>query len=151
VRRSLIFWHPAFADDDGSTTQAALVQAEAQAEVATSTAAAAAALASLAKGRVHPMVVNTPANAAVIKDTSLLAPVGVAELVYKGEIVIAAIFASFAIWSVVALLYFRFAGDDRPLPGLGGGVLSPEASVGHHHLWLCHWRVFEPQAGTGDL
>jgi hypothetical protein len=57
--------HPAFADDNGSSTQAAMIQAEAQAEVAKSTAAAAAALASLAEGPVHPMVVNTPANVTV--------------------------------------------------------------------------------------
>jgi glutamine transport system permease protein len=54
--------------------------------------------------RMIPPLVNQAAQ--TIKDTSLLAPVGVAELVYKGEIVIAATFASFAIWSVVALLYF---------------------------------------------
>ncbi len=54
--------------------------------------------------RMIPPLVNQAAQ--TIKDTSLLAPVGVAELVYKGEIVIAATFASFAIWSVVGLLYF---------------------------------------------
>ena len=54
--------------------------------------------------RMIPPMVNQAAQ--TIKDTSLLAPVGVAELVYKGEIVIAATFDSFAIWSVVALLYF---------------------------------------------
>lgn len=54
--------------------------------------------------RMIPPLVNQAAQ--TIKDTSLLAPVGVAELVYKGEIVIAATFASFAIWSLVGLLYF---------------------------------------------
>lgn len=54
--------------------------------------------------RMIPPLVNQAAQ--TIKDTSLLAPVGVAELVYKGEIVIAATFDSFAIWSIVALLYF---------------------------------------------
>ncbi|MGE4483362.1 ABC transporter permease subunit, partial [Acidocella sp.] len=54
--------------------------------------------------RMIPPLVNQAAQ--TIKDTSLLAPVGVAELVYKGEIVIAATFASFTIWGVVALLYF---------------------------------------------
>lgn len=54
--------------------------------------------------RMIPPLVNQAAQ--TIKDTSLLAPVGVAELVYKGEIVIAATFASFAIWSAVGLLYF---------------------------------------------
>lgn len=54
--------------------------------------------------RMIPPLVNQAAQ--TIKDTSLLAPVGVAEMVYKGEIVIAATFDSFAIWSVVALLYF---------------------------------------------
>ncbi|GAN79033.1 amino acid ABC transporter permease [Acidocella aminolytica] len=54
--------------------------------------------------RMIPPLVNQAAQ--TIKDTSLLAPVGVAELVYKGEIVIAATFASFTIWALVALLYF---------------------------------------------
>ena len=54
--------------------------------------------------RMIPPLVNQAAQ--TIKDTSLLAPVGVAELVYKGEIVIAATFASFAIWALVAALYF---------------------------------------------
>ncbi|MGG6899111.1 amino acid ABC transporter permease, partial [Rhizobium sp. BR 315] len=44
--------------------------------------------------------------AQTIKDTSLLAPVGIAELVYKGEIVISETFASFTIWGFVAALYF---------------------------------------------
>ena len=54
--------------------------------------------------RMIPPLVNQAAQ--TIKDTSLLAPVGVAELVYKGEIVIAATFASFTIWALVAALYF---------------------------------------------
>lgn len=54
--------------------------------------------------RMIPPLVNQAAQ--TIKDTSLLAPVGVAELVYKGEIVIAATFDSFGIWSLVAALYF---------------------------------------------
>ncbi len=54
--------------------------------------------------RMIPPLVNQAAQ--TVKDTSLLAPVGVAELVYKGEIVIAATFASFTIWSLVAALYF---------------------------------------------
>lgn len=54
--------------------------------------------------RMIPPLVNQAAQ--TIKDTSLLAPVGVAELVYKGEIVIAATFASFTIWTLIAALYF---------------------------------------------
>jgi His/Glu/Gln/Arg/opine family amino acid ABC transporter permease subunit len=54
--------------------------------------------------RMIPPLVNQAAQ--TIKDTSLLAPVGIAELVYKGEIVIAETFASFAIWGLVAVLYF---------------------------------------------
>ena len=54
--------------------------------------------------RMIPPLVNQAAQ--TIKDTSLLAPVGVAELVYQGEIVIAATFASFTIWGFVAALYF---------------------------------------------
>ncbi len=54
--------------------------------------------------RMIPPLVNQAAQ--TIKDTSLLAPVGVAELVYQGEIVIAATFASFTIWGFIAALYF---------------------------------------------
>lgn len=54
--------------------------------------------------RMIPPLVNQAAQ--TIKDTSLLAPVGVAELVYRGEIVISNTFASFTIWTVVAVLYF---------------------------------------------
>ncbi len=54
--------------------------------------------------RMIPPLVNQAAQ--TIKDTSLLAPVGIIELVYKGEIVIAATFASFTIWGFVAVLYF---------------------------------------------
>ncbi|GGE37052.1 glutamine ABC transporter permease [Pullulanibacillus camelliae] len=54
--------------------------------------------------RMIPPLVNQAAQ--TIKDTSLLAPVSVVDLVYKGEIVIAATYAGFQIWSVVALLYF---------------------------------------------
>lgn len=54
--------------------------------------------------RMIPPLVNQAAQ--TIKDTSLLAPVGIIELVYKGEIVIAATFASFTIWGLIAILYF---------------------------------------------
>jgi His/Glu/Gln/Arg/opine family amino acid ABC transporter permease subunit len=54
--------------------------------------------------RMIPPLVNQAAQ--TIKDTSLLAPIGVIELVYKAEIVISQTFASFEIWSVVGILYF---------------------------------------------
>lgn len=54
--------------------------------------------------RMIPPLVNQAAQ--TIKDTSLLAPVGIIEMVYKGEIVIASTFASFKIWGVIAILYF---------------------------------------------
>lgn len=54
--------------------------------------------------RMIPPLVNQAAQ--TIKDTSLLAPVGVIEMVYKAETVIATTFASFQIWTVVAILYF---------------------------------------------
>jgi glutamine transport system permease protein len=54
--------------------------------------------------RMIPPLVNQAAQ--TIKDTSLLAPVGIIELVYKGEIVIASTFASFSIWGVISVLYF---------------------------------------------
>ncbi|MBV6303320.1 amino acid ABC transporter permease [Candidimonas humi] len=54
--------------------------------------------------RMIPPLVNQAAQ--TIKDTSLLAPVGIIELVYKGEVVISATFASFSIWGLIAVLYF---------------------------------------------
>ena len=54
--------------------------------------------------RMIPPLVNQAAQ--TIKDTSLLAPVGVIELVYKGEIVISQTFASFEIWSAIGVMYF---------------------------------------------
>lgn len=54
--------------------------------------------------RMIPPLVNQAAQ--TIKDTSLLAPVGIIEMVYKGEIIIADTFASFKIWGVIAILYF---------------------------------------------
>lgn len=54
--------------------------------------------------RMIPPLVNQAAQ--TIKDTSLLAPVGVIELVYKGEIVISQTFASFEIWTAIGVLYF---------------------------------------------
>ncbi len=54
--------------------------------------------------RMIPPLVNQAAQ--TIKDTSLLAPVGIIEMVYKGEIVIASTFASFKIWGVIGILYF---------------------------------------------
>jgi His/Glu/Gln/Arg/opine family amino acid ABC transporter permease subunit len=54
--------------------------------------------------RMIPPLVNQAAQ--TIKDTSLLAPVGIIELVYQGEVVIAQTFASFKIWGLIAVLYF---------------------------------------------
>lgn len=54
--------------------------------------------------RMIPPLVNQAAQ--TIKDTSLLAPIGVIELVYKAEIVISQTFASFQIWAIVGVLYF---------------------------------------------
>jgi polar amino acid transport system permease protein len=54
--------------------------------------------------RMIPPLVNQAAQ--TVKDTSLLAPVGIIEMVYKAEVVISATFAAFQIWSVVAILYF---------------------------------------------
>lgn len=54
--------------------------------------------------RMIPPLVNQAAQ--TIKDTSLLAPIGVIELVYKAEIVISQTFASFQIWAIVGILYF---------------------------------------------
>jgi glutamine transport system permease protein len=54
--------------------------------------------------RMIPPLVNQFAQ--TIKDTSLVAPVGVVDLVYQGQIIIAQTFAAFQIWSVVAILYF---------------------------------------------
>lgn len=54
--------------------------------------------------RMIPPLVNQAAQ--TIKDTSLLAPIGIVELVYKGQTVIAETFKAFQIWSVIAILYF---------------------------------------------
>lgn len=54
--------------------------------------------------RMIPPLVNQAAQ--TIKDTSLLAPIGVIELVYKANTVIARTFASFQIWVAVGVLYF---------------------------------------------
>lgn len=54
--------------------------------------------------RMIPPLVNQMAQ--TIKDTSLLAPVGVIEMVYKAQTVISETYAAFQIWTVVAILYF---------------------------------------------
>jgi len=54
--------------------------------------------------RMIPPLVNQAAQ--TIKDTSLLAPVGVIELVYKAQTVISETYKAFQIWTVVAVLYF---------------------------------------------
>ncbi|GGH75641.1 polar amino acid transport system permease protein [Pullulanibacillus pueri] len=54
--------------------------------------------------RMIPPMVNQAAQ--TIKDTSLLAPVGVVELLYKTEIVVSSTFASFKFYGVCAILYF---------------------------------------------
>lgn len=54
--------------------------------------------------RMIPPLVNQAAQ--TIKDTSLLAPIGIVELVYKGQTVIAETFKAFQIWGVIAVLYF---------------------------------------------
>lgn len=54
--------------------------------------------------RMIPPLVNQAAQ--TVKDTSLLAPVGIVEMVYQGEIVISATFASFTIWGLIAVIYF---------------------------------------------
>lgn len=54
--------------------------------------------------RMIPPLVNQAAQ--TIKDTSLLAPVGVVELVYKTEIAVSQTFAAFKFWTLCAILYF---------------------------------------------
>lgn len=54
--------------------------------------------------RMIPPLVNQAAQ--TIKDTTLLAPVGVVEMMYKGEIVVASTFAGFQIYGLVAIIYF---------------------------------------------
>ena len=44
-----------------------------------------------------------------------------------------------------------FAVDDRQLSWLGRGVLPSRTAARPDRLRLCHRRVFEPQAGTGEL
>jgi hypothetical protein len=45
----------------------------------------------------------------------------------------------------------RLAVDDRQISRFGLGPLSPFDAAGASDLWLCDGRVFEPQAGAGDL
>lgn len=54
--------------------------------------------------RMIPPLVNQSAQ--TIKDTSLLAPIGIIDLVYRGQIVIATTFEPFTIWLVIGLIYF---------------------------------------------
>ncbi|WP_246197186.1 amino acid ABC transporter permease [Cytobacillus depressus] len=54
--------------------------------------------------RMIPPLVNQSAQ--TIKDTSLLAPIGIIELVYRGQIVISSTFEPFTIWVVIGILYF---------------------------------------------
>lgn len=54
--------------------------------------------------RMIPPLVNQSAQ--TIKDTSLLAPIGIIELVYRGQIIISSTFEPFAIWVVIGILYF---------------------------------------------
>ncbi|HET7580769.1 MAG TPA: amino acid ABC transporter permease [Bacillales bacterium] len=54
--------------------------------------------------RMIPPLVNQAAQ--TIKDTTLLAPIGVVEMMYRGEIVVAHTFAGFQIYGLVAVIYF---------------------------------------------
>lgn len=54
--------------------------------------------------RMIPPLVNQSAQ--TIKDTSLLAPISIGEMLYKGQNVIAETFSAFQIYGVIALLYF---------------------------------------------
>ncbi len=54
--------------------------------------------------RMIPPLVNQSAQA--IKDTSLLAPIGIIDLVYRGQIIISTTFEPFAIWITIGIIYF---------------------------------------------
>jgi glutamine transport system permease protein len=54
--------------------------------------------------RMIPPLVNQAAQ--TIKDTSLLAPIGIVEMLYKSQTVIAETFKAFQIYGLVAILYF---------------------------------------------
>ncbi|WP_107941899.1 amino acid ABC transporter permease [Metasolibacillus sp. FSL H7-0170] len=54
--------------------------------------------------RMIPPLVNQSAQA--IKDTSLLAPIGIIDLVYRGQIIISTTFEPFAIWVAIGIIYF---------------------------------------------
>lgn len=54
--------------------------------------------------RMIPPLVNQSAQ--TIKDTSLLAPIGIIDLVYRGQIVISNTFEPFTIWLLIGLIYF---------------------------------------------
>ncbi len=54
--------------------------------------------------RMIPPLVNQAAQ--TIKDTSLLAPIGIVEMLYKSQTIIAETFKAFQIYALVAVLYF---------------------------------------------
>ncbi|MBM7608920.1 polar amino acid transport system permease protein [Lysinibacillus composti] len=54
--------------------------------------------------RMIPPLVNQSAQ--TIKDTSLLAPIGIIDLVYRGQIVISSTFEPFTIWIAIGVIYF---------------------------------------------
>lgn len=54
--------------------------------------------------RMIPPLVNQSAQ--TVKDTSLLAPIGIIEMVYRGEIIISSTFQPFPIWATIGVLYF---------------------------------------------
>lgn len=54
--------------------------------------------------RMIPPLVNQSAQ--TVKDTSLLAPIGIVELVYRGQIIISTTFEPFIIWTLIGVLYF---------------------------------------------
>nr|WP_106780724.1 amino acid ABC transporter permease [Lysinibacillus timonensis] len=54
--------------------------------------------------RMIPPLVNQSAQ--TIKDTSLLAPIGIIDLVFRGQIIISNTFEPFSIWLIIGVIYF---------------------------------------------
>ena len=77
------------------------------------------------------------------RDTDFLLPPSVDEWLPERHL------ARFVVEVIAGLDLRAMTGSYR---GSGEASYHPKLLLlGHHHLWLCHWRVFEPQAGTGDL
>ena len=76
------------------------------------------------------------------RDTGFLMPPSVDEWLPERHL------ARFVVEVIEGLDLRAMTGSYR---GSGEASYHPQLLLGLDHLWLCHRRVFQPQAGTGDL